>query len=626
MSTEPAVANRSGTPREGAVVNDFSIKVATVNGSGSQTSNSVVLRTLFRMGIPCSGKNIFPSNIAGLPTWFVIRASRRGYVARRREVDFAVCMNAQTVKQDVLEVRPGGAVVYDDVLGADTIRKDVTFYPVPFSRLVAECCPVAKLRRLVVNMVYVGVVGQILGMEREVIDEVVAAAFATKPKALDLNRAAVAAGWDYAAANLPKKDPFRAARMDATRGKILIDGNAATALGCLFAGVTVVSWYPITPSSSVAESLIDLLERYRIDRETGRATYAVVQAEDEIAAVGMALGAGWAGARSMTATSGPGISLMTEFVGLGYYAEVPCVIVDVQRVGPSTGLPTRTMQGDVLVAATLGHGDTRHILFLPSSVDEAYRMTMDAFDAAERFQTPVFVMSDLDLGMNVWMSDPFPYPEKPIARGKVLGEEELRRLGPGKFKRYADVDGDGIPYRTLPGTPGGLGAYFTRGTGHNDAAGYTESGEWYVRNMERLARKTETARRELPAPEIRAGSGRTPFGVLAFGTTHWAMIEALDLLREERGWEPDYCRILAYPFHDGVREFLERHEHVYVVEQNRDAQMAGLLAMHHPDLAPRLRSVLHWDGMPADARTIADHVVAREGGSGGRKPAGEESR
>jgi len=614
MSPEPATAREMGAPPRGDVVNDFSIKVGTVNGSGSQTSNSVLLRTIFQMGVPCSGKNIFPSNIAGLPTWFVIRANKRGYVARRKEVDFAVAMNYGTMQQDVAEVRPGGAVVYDEPMNLKELRKDLTFYPVPFGRLILECCPNPKLRKLVTNMIYVGVVGQLLGLDRAEIDKALRRAFATKPKALDLNLAAVETGWKHAEKNLRKSDPFRVERMDLTTGKILIEGNNAAALGCMFAGVTFVSWYPITPSSSLGESLIDYMSEHRIDAASGKATFAVVQAEDEIAAIGMAIGAGWAGARSMTATSGPGISLMSEFVGLAYYAEVPCVIFDVQRVGPSTGLPTRTMQGDVLKAATLSHGDTRHILLFPHSVEESYRMAMDAFDTAERFQTPVFVLLDLDLGMNVWMSDPFPYPEKPIRRGKVLDEKALKDLGPGKFRRYADDDGDGIPYRTLPGTPGGLGAYFTRGTGHNETAGYTESGEVYVRNLDRLARKFETARRELPAPEVRGSGARV--GVLAYGTTHFAMMESLDQQREERGMQPDYCRVLAYPFHEGVRAFLDAHERVYVVEQNRDAQLAALLKIEYPDLAPRLRSVLHYDGMPIDARTITQTVVALEDGAG----------
>jgi 2-oxoglutarate ferredoxin oxidoreductase subunit alpha len=620
MSSEPSAAAQA-SPVAGRVVNDFSLKVATVNGSGSQTANNTILRSLFQMGIPCSGKNIFPSNIAGLPTWFTIRTSPRGYLCRRKEVDFAICMNASTAREDVREVRPGGAVVYEETLALDGLRSDVAFYPVPFNRLVIDCCPNARLRKLVVNMIYVGVAAKLLDIDRAEIDAALSRAFSTKPKALELNRGAVEAGWKYAEEKLVKRDPFVVERMACTEGKILVDGNNAAALGCVMAGVTVVAWYPITPSSSLAESCIDYLDRFRVDKETGKASFAVVQAEDEIAAIGMCIGAGWAGARTMTATSGPGISLMTEFVGLAYYAEVPCVIFDVQRTGPSTGLPTRTMQGDVLITATLGHGDTKHICLYPGSVSEIYEMAQQAFDVAERFQAPVFVMSDLDLGMNVWMSDPFNYPEHPIARGKVLGEKELRDLGPGKFKRYADVDGDGIPYRTLPGTPGGLGAYFTRGTGHSDTAGYTESGEWYVKNMDRLVRKYETARRELPAPEMFPGSGAKDFGILAYGTTHWAMVEALDQLREERKIHPDYCRVKAYPFHLDVHEFLTSHERIYVVEQNRDGQMAALLRMEYPDLAPRLRSVLHYDGMPIDARTISDTVFAMEDGAAARSRA-----
>jgi len=587
-------------------VNDFSILVATVNGSGSQTANNTLLRAIFQMGVPVSGKNVFPSNIAGLPTWFGIRASKDGYLARRREVDFLVAMNYDTCKEDLAKVHAGGAVVYDEPMNLKSLRTDVALYPVPFGKLILQCCPEPKLRRLVTNMIYVGVVAQLLEMDVEQVRRALQRAFGKKPRALELNLGAVETGLRYARENFPKGDPYRLRPMDRNAGKVLVDGNTAAAAGCMFAGVSFVAWYPITPSSSLAEALIDYLKEHRTDAATGKATFAVVQAEDEIAAIGMVVGAGWAGARAMTTTSGPGISLMSEFVGLAYYAEVPCVIFDVQRTGPSTGLPTRTMQADVLKAATLSHGDTRHVLLFPCSVEELYQMSQDAFDLAERFQTPVFVMSDLDLGMNIWMADPFPYPTKPLQRGKVLGEADLRALGAGKFGRYRDVDGDGIPYRTLPATPGGLGAYFTRGSGHNENAGYTESGETYVRNMDRLARKLETARRELPPAVVEGPRG--PVGILAFGSSHWAVQEARDQLRAEKGFETDYCRVLAFPFHETVRAFLASHDRVYVVEQNRDAQLSSLLRIEYPDLAPRLRSVLHYDGQPLDARTVNETV------------------
>jgi len=470
IATPQTQSGSTGAPTQKPVVNDFSIQVATVNGSGSQSSNSVLLRSIFMMGIPVSGKNLFPSNIAGLPTWYTIRANKAGWVARKKEIDILIAMNSETAREDVLSLAPGGVAIYDEPLNLNTLRSDVTFYPVPFDKLTAAVCPEAKLRKLVKNMVYVGVAAKLLEIDMQKVELALRKQFKKKVKAADLNMSAVKAGYDYAASSLTKADPFRVEAMNATAGKIIIDGNAAAALGCMFAGVTVVTLYPITPSSSLVEQLIDYLKRFRVGAD-GKATYAVVQAEDELAAVGMVLGAGWAGARSMTSTSGPGISLMGEFVGLGYYAELPGVIFDVQRVGPSTGMPTRTMQGDILTCATLSHGDTKHILLLPASVAECFSMAAEAFDLAERFQTPVFVMSDLDLGMNNWMSQPFTYPEKPLDRGKVLSAEELKKLG--EFARYKDVDGDGIGYRTLPGTDHPKAAYFTRGSGHNEKAQYS---------------------------------------------------------------------------------------------------------------------------------------------------------
>src|SRR6266852_430311 len=480
-----ATSPRSGEFQQ-PIVNDFSIQVATVNGSGSQTANSVLMRSIFQMGIPVSGKNMFPSNIAGLPTWFTIRASKQGFIARKKEIDFLVAMNAETAHEDVMKLEAGAAVVYDEPLKLNTLRTDLHFYPVPFDKLVGPVCPDAKLRKLVKNMIYDGILAQILGIDMEEMRKALFKQFGKrKAKAAELNMGALAAGFDYAAQNFTKVDPFRVEKMNATAGKIIIEGNAAAALGSMFAGVTVVTWYPITPSSSLVETLIGYLKRFRIDKESGKATYAVVQAEDELASIGMALGAGWAGARSMTSTAGPGISLMSEFVGLGYYAEIPAVIFDVERVGPSTGLPTRTAQGDILSAAFLSHGDTKHPLLFPSSPEECFTMAGDAFDLAERFQTPVFVMTDLDLGMNNWMADPFTYPTEPIRRGKVLNAEDLERLG--GFARYKDVDGDGVGYRTLPGTNHPNAAFFTRGSGHNEKAQYTEREDDYVNTMYRLA-------------------------------------------------------------------------------------------------------------------------------------------
>src|SRR3954470_15420184 len=571
------------------IVNDFSIQVATVNGSGSQSANNVLLRSLFRMGIPVSGKNLFPSNIAGLPTWYTIRCSRHGYVARKKEIDMLVAMNAETAKEDVMSLRAGAAVVYDEPLKLDALRSDLTFYSIPYDKIVATVCPEAKLRKLVKNMIYVGVVAQLLGIDMTQVEAALRKQFAKKVKAADLNMNAARAGFDYAAASLAKRDAFYVEPMNENQDKIIIDGNAAAALGAMFAGVTVVTWYPITPSSSVVEQLIDYLKKYRLTPD-GKATFAVVQAEDELAAIGMVLGAGWAGARSMTATSGPGISLMAEFIGLGYYAELPGVVFDIQRVGPSTGLPTRTAQGDILFCATLSHGDTKHVLLLPGNVNECFTMALEAFELAEKLQTPIFVMSDLDLGMNNWMSEPFTYPAKPIDRGKVLTAEELTKLG--GFARYKDVDGDAIPYRTLPGTDHPQAAYFTRGSGHNEKAQYSERGDDYQHNMERLNRKFETARTLVPKPEI-VTNGTSKVGIIAYGTSDFAVRESRDQLEREFELKTDYLRLRAYPFTREAHDFVASHEVVYVVEQNRDGQMASLLKLDlAADQVAKLRSVL----------------------------------
>lgn len=594
------------------IVNDFSIQVATVNGSGSQTANTVLMRSLFQMGIPVSGKNLFPSNIAGLPTWFTIRASRRGWIGRKRETDILVAMNPESAREDVMGLGPGAAVVYDEPLKLDALRSDLHFYPVPFDKLVAPVCPEAKLRKLVRNMIYDGVLAQLLGIDLAEMRKALVKQFGPrKAKAAELNWGAVQAGYEFASKNLVKTDPYRAERMHATEGKIIIDGNAACALGAIFAGVTVVSWYPITPSSSLVESMTGYLKRFRTDPATGKATYAVLQAEDELASIGMAIGAGWAGARAMTATSGPGISLMAEFTGLGYYVEAPAVIFDVQRVGPSTGLPTRTQQGDVLSTAVLSHGDTRHPLLFPSSPEECFSMAQTAFDLAEQFQTPVFVMTDLDLGMNNWMSDPFPYPTQPLRRGKVLTAEDLERLG--GFARYKDVDGDGVGWRTLPGTEHPAAGYFTRGSGHDEYARYSERPADYVRNVDRLARKFESIRKEVPPPEVDLQDDAS-VGVICYGTSRYAVEESRDQLLREFGLQTSLLRLKAYPFTPHLSEFLERHARVYVVEQNRDAQMLSLMRMDlEPSLAAKLASVRYYGGLPLDARTVTEEIVRQEG-------------
>jgi len=612
-STEGGTQTETEMPRQapqGNIVNDFSIQVATVNGSGSQSANLVLLRSIFRMGIPVSGKNLFPSNIAGLPTWYTIRASKDAYIARKKEIDILIAMNPETQQEDMLSLPAGAAAIYEESANLQQLRNDVACYPVPFDKLTAAVCPEAKLRKLVKNMVYVGIAAQLFQMDMAAVEAALRKQFAKKVKAADLNWAAVQAGYEYASANFTKQDPFVLEPMNETAGKIIIDGNTAAALGCVFAGCTVAMWYPITPSSSLVENFIDLAKRYRIE-ENGKATFAVVQAEDELAAIGAVLGAGWAGARAMTATSGPGISLMSEFAGLGYYAELPGVIFDVQRTGPSTGLPTRNQQGDLLSVAFLSHGDTKHVMLIPGNVRECYEMAQVAFDLAEQLQTPVFVMSDLDLGMNNWMSDPFPYADRPLNRGKVLNAEDLKKLG--GFARYKDVDGDGVGYRTLPGTDHPLAAYFTRGSGHNEKAQYTERPDDYFNNMERLAKKFETARSLVPRPEV-VQTGKAKIGLIAFGTSDFAARESRDQLRKEYGIETDYLRLRAYPFTSETHDFIASHERVYVVEQNRDSQMLSLLKLDiGAEDVVRLRSIRHFNGLPIDARSITDDLVTQEG-------------
>jgi len=609
-TTDVVPRGSSGGTGQKRIVNDMSIQVGTVNGSGSQSSNTVLLRSIFQMGVPVSGKNMFPSNIAGLPTWYTIRANKNGYIGRKKEIDFLVAMNPETAVEDTMSLAAGASVLYDEPLQLHKLRDDLIFYSVPYDKIVAQVCAEAKLRKLVKNMVYVGVVACLLTIDMAEVEKAIRKQFAKKVKAANLNLAAAQAGFEYAKANLQKRGVFYIERMDKTAGKIIIDGNSAAALGCMFAGCTVVTWYPITPSSSLVETMIEYMKEYRIGPD-GKATFAIVQAEDELAAIGMVIGAGWAGARSMTATAGPGISLMSEFAGLAYYVEVPGVIWDIQRVGPSTGLPTRTSQGDILSTAVLSHGDTKHIMLIPASVEECFAMATDAFNLAEQFQTLVFVMSDLDLGMNNWMSDPFQYPTTPIQRGKVLSKEDLDKLG--GFARYKDVDGDGIGYRTLPGTPHPAAAYFARGSGHNEKALYSERADDFENNMERLNRKFETARSFVPRPELTKGNN-AKIGIIGYGTSHWGITESRDQLRDEYQMETDYLRLRAYPFTREVHAFIEQHERIYVVEQNRDAQMLSLLKLDlKPELITRLRSIAHITGLPLDARSITDELTSMEG-------------
>ncbi len=605
--TSVAEQETQSRPAADLIVNDFAIQVATVNGSGSQTANLVLLRSIFQMGIPVSGKNMFPSNIAGLPTWYTVRASAKGYIGRKKEVDLLVAMNAETAREDVMTLAPGAAVVYDEPLKLNELRTDLIFYPVPFDKLIAPVTTDAKLRRLVRNMIYDGVLAKLLSIDTAQMEKALRKQLGKKQKAIDLNMAALKSGFDYAETNLPKRDRLKVEPMTGkTEGKILIEGNNAAAIGCMMAGVTFVGWYPITPSSSLCETLIDYLKKYRKDPASGKATYAVVQAEDEIAALGMVLGAGWMGARSMTSTAGPGVSLMAEFTGLGYYAEVPAVIFDVQRAGPSTGLPTRTGQQDIKTAL-LSHGDTKHPLLLPASVSECYEMAMSAFDLAERLQTPVFVMTDLDLGMNTWMSDPFVYNDRPFDRGKRLDAETLKKIG--EWGRYKDVDGDGIPYRSVPGD--GMPAFFTRGSGHNEKALYSERSDDYENNLNRLARKFDTARSLVPKPEV---TGKGKVGIIAYGTTHWSLVESIDQLRNEHKFETSYMRVKAFPFTQEVFDFIDAHERVYVIDQNRDGQLWSLLKIElNADQVAKTRSIRQYSGLPLDARTLTNAILKQEG-------------
>lgn len=602
------VQEQPETIAQGRIVNDFNINVATANGSGSQTSNSLLIRSLFKMGIPVTGKNLFPSNIQGMPTWYNIRLSNEGYLARREAVEVMICMNGATVAEDMASVAENGIVLYDDSLPIAAKRTDVTYYPMPVKELVKAAELPFALRDYVANMVYVGVAAHLLEIEMDEIEAALEWNFKGKPKPIALNWDMVQRAYEWAVANLTVEQPYRVERMSGfNEGKVLVDGNAAAALGALYHGVTFVSWYPITPSSSLAEEINHYGPDLRRDPETGKATYAVIQAEDELAAIGMVLGAGWAGARSMTATSGPGISLMSEFGGMAYFAEIPSVIWDIQRMGPSTGLPTRTGQGDILATYYLGHGDTNHVVLFPSTPAECFEMAGTAFDLAERLQTLVFVLSDLDLGMNLWISDEFTYPEAPSDRGKLLSAEDLKERS-GKWGRYVDEDGDGIPYRTLPGTDHPMAAYFTRGTGHNEYAFYSERSEDWEKNLYRLRRKFDTARTLVPQPIVDDVADAN-IAIISIGSNDPAIQEARDRLRAS-GVETSYMRLRALPISRAVKEFIGIYEKVYIVENNFDGQLYKILVTETPELATRLISVAKCDGMPLSARFIAETIQA----------------
>jgi 2-oxoglutarate ferredoxin oxidoreductase subunit alpha len=591
------------------VINDCVITVATSNGTGSQSANLILMRTIFNMGVPVSGKNMFPSNIQGLPTWFTVRASKDGWTARREDADILVAMNPESVAEDIAGLKPGATLVLHEDLKQHLRRDDLDAHIVPFGKLVVPVCPDARLRRMVVNIMYVGVLARLVGLDLDEMKRAIQRQFAGKPKAAGINEAAAMAGHEWAAANLADSCRHSIRRDNQTAGKIIVEGNAATAIGLMFGGVQVVSWYPITPSSSIAEALTDLMARHRADPATGRATYAIVQSEDELAAMAMVVGAGWAGARAATCTSGPGISLMAELAGLSYFCEIPAVVVDVQRVGPSTGLPTRTSQGDILKAYYLSHGDAKHVLLIPATVREAYDFAATALDLAERLQTLVLLMSDLDLGMNSWMSDPFDMPAHPVDRGKVLDAGALEAIE--AYGRYKDVDGDGIGWRTLPGTRSPRAPFFTQGAGHDEYARRSEKPHHWSANLDRLARKHDTARSLAPGPVADIVPG-AKVALMGYGSSDPAIAEARHILRARHGVGTDYLRVRALPAAGAVRDFIAARDRVYLVEQNRDAQMACILRAEFPELARRIHSVLHYNGLPLDAHTVVNAVVDSE--------------
>lgn len=591
------------------IENDFCITFSTVNGSGSATANITLMRALFKMGIPVSGKNIFPSNIQGQPTFFTLRLSKDGYLSRVKDDDIVVAMNPASISKDIESLVPGGVLLVPDDLKLTELRDDITIYTMPVRKLIKDSPVSPNLRDYIANMVYVGVLASLLKIDIDLIFQALDYHFKGSTKAIDLNFDVVKASFAWANENLEKKDRYLASRMNGTEGYIMADGNTAAALGAIYGGVQFVAWYPITPATSLAESLNEYLPQLRKDPETGKETYAVVQSEDELAAIGMCIGAGWAGLRAMTSTSGPGLSLMTEYIGLAYYAEVPVVIWDVQRVGPSTGMPTRTAQGDLTMVNFISHGDMQMIILIPGSINECFEFGWKAFDLAERLQTPVVVLSDLDFGMNQWITPKFEYPDQPMDRGKVLWEEDLEKFlqeHNGDWGRYKDFDGDGIPYRTILGNRHPKSGHFTRGTSHDEYAAYSEDNVVWERVFSRIAKKFETAKQFLPKPELSL-TGKTKIGIIASGSVHPAIIEARDLL-ETGGITTDYLRVRSLPFIDELREFLATHDRVYVVEINRDGQMYQLLAMQFPDLAGKMIKLAHLDGLPLPAKWIVNQI------------------
>jgi 2-oxoglutarate ferredoxin oxidoreductase subunit alpha len=590
-------------------VNDFAFKIATANGTGSASANGLIMQAIFRMGVPVTGKNVFPSNIQGLPTWYEIRVNKHGYSARTPEFDLMVALNAATYAKDVAEVRPGGWLFYDSSWPLDEKlrRPDVTYLGVPLAEMCNTSFKGVRERILMKNIAYAGALAALLEFDTDIVKQLLKEKFGRKPALMDSNQKAVDLGFEYATANFPCPLPIRVEKMNATKDSILIDGNTAAGLGCVFAGATVGAWYPITPATSLMEAFRGFCQKYRVDGETKQNKFAIVQAEDELAAVGVVIGAGWAGARAFTPTAGPGISLMNEFIGLAYFTEIPAVIFDVQRTGPSTGMPTRTQQGDLMMCAYASHGDTRHICLYPSDPKEAFEMAVASFDLAERFQTPVFVLTDLDIGMNDWIVPKLTWDDayRPD-RGKVLSAEDLEKAK--TFYRYLDVDGDGIPYRSLPGVHP-KGAYFTRGSGHNKFAAYTEDDAEYTEVLDRIDRKIQGAAKTVPAPVVRRAPGAT-IGLVTVGACHAACIEALDTLAKE-GVAIDFMRVRGFPFGDEVAEFLAAHEVTFVVEQNRDAQLRSLLVLETGVDMARLESVRYYGGFPLSAHHVVAGVKAK---------------
>ena len=595
------------------IENEFCITFSTINGSGSATANITLMRALFRMGIPVSGKNIFPSNIQGQPTWFTLRLSRKGYLSRIQDDDIVVAMNPATVDKDISCLVPGGVMLIPDDFEYVNLRDDIVIYQMPVRNLVKEAEIPAAFREYIANMVYVGVLAFLLNIEMEAIAKALDYHFKGNAKSIDINYKVVKMAFEWAAQNLVKKDHYLASRMAGTEGYIMTDGNTAAALGAIYGGVQFVAWYPITPATSLAETLHEYLPQLRKEPETGKDTFAIVQAEDEMAAIGMAIGAGWGGLRAMTSTSGPGLSLMSEYIGLAYYAEVPVVIWDVQRVGPSTGMPTRTAQGDLTMVNFISHGDSQILILIPGTINECFEFGWMAFDIAERFQTPVVVLSDLDFGMNQWMAKKFEYPDRPIDRGKVLWEKDLEKLlekNNGEWGRYLDIDGDGIPYRTLPGNKHPQSGHFVRGTSHDEYARYSEDGETWVNNFNRIKSKIEFARESLPEPVESLLKG-AEIGIIASGSIDPAVVEARDLLLDD-GIKTDYLRIRGIPFSQKVKKFIETHRVTYVVEMNRDGQLLQLITMDFPNVAYKLRKIAHMDGLPLPAKWVKQQIISGE--------------